>query len=107
MIRRPPRSTLFPYTTLFRSGLPGLALFLALFWRCLRCARLARQRAIEHALPAELSLFAAGIEASLVGFPLAACFHPVSYQFYFYYVASLAVATKGIVHRVFAPGMST
>src|SRR2546430_8503194 len=25
MIRRPPRSTLFPYTTLFRSDLPGLA----------------------------------------------------------------------------------
>src|SRR3712207_4915782 len=24
MIRRPPRSTLFPYTTLFRSHLPGL-----------------------------------------------------------------------------------
>src|SRR5260370_8579495 len=23
MIRRPPRSTLFPYTTLFRSGIPG------------------------------------------------------------------------------------
>src|SRR2546422_2159220 len=36
MIRRPPRSTLFPYTTLFRSltvdlydGLPGVTLFLA------------------------------------------------------------------------------
>src|SRR5258705_10033338 len=26
MIRRPPRSTLFPYTTLFRSRLVGLAL---------------------------------------------------------------------------------
>src|SRR5437899_3371086 len=25
MIRRPPRSTLFPYTTLFRSGLLGLS----------------------------------------------------------------------------------
>src|SRR2546427_8101058 len=25
MIRRPPRSTLFPYTTLFRSRLPGRA----------------------------------------------------------------------------------
>src|SRR2546428_9992452 len=25
MIRRPPRSTLFPYTTLFRSGLRGAA----------------------------------------------------------------------------------
>src|SRR3989442_13586638 len=24
MIRRPPRSTLFPYTTLFRSDLPGV-----------------------------------------------------------------------------------
>src|SRR3712207_7934927 len=24
MIRRPPRSTLFPYTTLFRSGLAGI-----------------------------------------------------------------------------------
>src|SRR3712207_8868591 len=33
MIRRPPRSTLFPYTTLFRSVLPGLgdkAVFLAI-----------------------------------------------------------------------------
>src|SRR2546427_4858048 len=29
MIRRPPRSTLFPYTTLFRSPLPGLAGLLA------------------------------------------------------------------------------
>src|SRR2546421_5368700 len=26
MIRRPPRSTLFPYTTLFRSGLPEMPL---------------------------------------------------------------------------------
>src|SRR5215207_11284447 len=26
MIRRPPRSTLFPYTTLFRSGRPGALL---------------------------------------------------------------------------------
>src|SRR2546422_6665992 len=26
MIRRPPRSTLFPYTTLFRSGLVGVSL---------------------------------------------------------------------------------
>src|SRR5699024_11244634 len=26
MIRRPPRSTLFPYTTLFRSGCEGMAI---------------------------------------------------------------------------------
>src|SRR5256885_13045057 len=30
MIRRPPRSTLFPYTTLFRSGLLGCALLCVL-----------------------------------------------------------------------------
>src|SRR3712207_6965246 len=29
MIRRPPRSTLFPYTTLFRSPMPFLAALLA------------------------------------------------------------------------------
>src|SRR5687768_18053766 len=29
MIRRPPRSTLFPYTTLFRSGVVGLELVAA------------------------------------------------------------------------------
>src|SRR3712207_8479714 len=37
MIRRPPRSTLFPYTTLFRSsegiaGVPRLALFRVRWW---------------------------------------------------------------------------
>src|SRR2546429_4915571 len=34
MIRRPPRSTLFPYTTLFRSSLHGRA-----SWAARRCAR--------------------------------------------------------------------
>src|SRR5258707_10319479 len=33
MIRRPPRSTLFPYTTLFRSGRRTVVLSR---WRCLR-----------------------------------------------------------------------
>src|SRR5438034_7993302 len=36
MIRRPPRSTLFPYTTLFRSG-SSLRLLQA--WRVPRCTR--------------------------------------------------------------------
>src|SRR2546428_39434 len=37
MIRRPPRSTLFPYTTLFRS--PDDVFFVASFTLCLRRAR--------------------------------------------------------------------
>src|SRR2546429_5104016 len=32
MIRRPPRSTLFPYTTLFRSGLTPYEFFGTGFW---------------------------------------------------------------------------
>src|SRR3712207_7311968 len=42
MIRRPPRSTLFPYTTLFRSDWEGGLSWLAHF-------KLAGQLAVEHA----------------------------------------------------------
>src|SRR5256885_11092931 len=44
MIRRPPRSTLFPYTTLFRSGWQAVA------WR----APSVRVRAVQGALGIEL-----------------------------------------------------
>src|SRR5438309_6046972 len=36
MIRRPPRSTLFPYTTLFRSMRPSLVLFLVLWLKLVK-----------------------------------------------------------------------
>src|SRR5438445_8018593 len=39
MIRRPPRSTLFPYTTLFRSGLPAGWDPSCLYGRVLRVGR--------------------------------------------------------------------
>src|SRR5260370_2172504 len=46
MIRRPPRSTLFPYTTLFRSSLVTLIIVVGLFfglftvvWWIVRCAK--------------------------------------------------------------------
>src|SRR2546422_4987366 len=43
MIRRPPRSTLFPYTTLFRSAVPASCLGAALGQRCAgRCVYPAR-----------------------------------------------------------------
>src|SRR3712207_8208618 len=48
MIRRPPRSTLFPYTTLFRSSEPGLA----------RDVRAARTYLLEEAgVPADRLLY--------------------------------------------------
>src|SRR2546427_9095227 len=54
MIRRPPRSTLFPYTTLFRSGVEGLRAARDLHHRqrlALRrahCAGRQRNRSEEH-----------------------------------------------------------
>src|SRR5260221_10061659 len=44
MIRRPPRSTLFPYTTLFRSLLAGTAVETAAARRRARCRRVPRNR---------------------------------------------------------------
>src|SRR5256885_10806143 len=51
MIRRPPRSTLFPYTTLFRSMLPisacALCMFSCIAWACfISSLRLPRMRAL-------------------------------------------------------------
>src|SRR4051812_49981080 len=51
MIRRPPRSTLFPYTTLFRSGLLGLPGVPQRSVHCGLCGRLrrrVRRRSEEH-----------------------------------------------------------
>src|SRR3989442_11844609 len=51
MIRRPPRSTLFPYTTLFRSLVKSISLsvamiillvFKSMFW-CLICGQIGHQ----------------------------------------------------------------
>src|SRR2546430_6025398 len=73
MIRRPPRSTLFPYTTLFRSylqaaldmGITGLLLLCAYFahvWRGLRA--LAKDPAVAPALRGFYQGAAAGLARS-------------------------------------------
>src|SRR3712207_6062099 len=50
MIRRPPRSTLFPYTTLFRSSLPdGLVVADEIALREARLARLVEAKAVLEA----------------------------------------------------------
>src|SRR3712207_8981751 len=43
MIRRPPRSTLFPYTTLFRSGLPDPLSGYGVGWRLAQAAGVGRR----------------------------------------------------------------
>lgn len=78
-------------------GLPGLALFLALFATCLGSVRSVARS--TRSTPGEIFHLSEGIEISLLAFALAACFHPVAYQFYFYYPAGLAVALKTIHDR--------
>lgn len=75
-------------------GLPGLALFVLLLRGCWRAARAAR-----NAPDPALGPLAEGIEISLVGFAVAACFHPAAYQFYFYFLAGLAVAARTVAAR--------
>src|SRR2546427_30804 len=63
MIRRPPRSTLFPYTTLFRSGLARLQLAKALL------ARSALKLTVPLAAVAEPGVASVTVAEQLVGLP--------------------------------------
>jgi O-antigen ligase len=75
-------------------GLPGLLLFTWLHVMCFRGARAVERRAARDPALRHLGYLAAGIQISLAAFFVAAMFHPIAYQFYFFTVAGLAVALK-------------
>jgi O-antigen ligase len=75
-------------------GLPGLLLFAWLHIRCFRTARRVERQAHRHEVIRPLGPLAAGIQVSLVTFFVAAMFHPIAYQFYFFTIAGLAIALK-------------
>ena len=75
-------------------GLPGIALFLWLLISSFRSARAVERRSARDPSLRHLTIFAAGVQIALVAFVVAACFHPIAYQFYFFCVAGLAVALK-------------
>lgn len=80
-------------------GLPGLLLFLAVFGICIRTARQVMERARLMPEPNTLFYLAEGILVSLLAFAVEAMFHPVAYNFYFYYIAGLAVALRTVCDR--------
>src|SRR3712207_7803873 len=51
MIRRPPRSTLFPYTTLFRSRFSRQAVFRRDGYACQYCGARPRDLTLDHVQP--------------------------------------------------------
>jgi probable O-glycosylation ligase (exosortase A-associated) len=75
-------------------GLPGLILFVWLLAKCFRSARGVERRSARNVSERQLTHLAAGVQISLLGFVVAAFFHPIAYQFYFFAIAGLAVALK-------------
>lgn len=79
-------------------GIPGLVLFAWLHLLCYRTARAVEKRSAKQGTNRDLTLLAAGIQVSLVAFLVAAMFHPIAYQFYFFSIGGLAVALRNIWH---------
>ncbi|HET9361519.1 MAG TPA: O-antigen ligase family protein [Vicinamibacterales bacterium] len=77
-------------------GLPGLALFLWLFVALFRAAGRVRRLAVSNTACRDVGIVAGGVQVALVGFAVAAMFHPVAYQFYFFCIAGLALAVKNV-----------
>jgi len=75
-------------------GLPGIGLFLWLMIASFRSARAVEKRTAKQPALQALTIFASGIQIALAAFAVAAFFHPIAYQFYFFCVAGLAVAVK-------------
>jgi len=75
-------------------GLPGLVLFLALMTLTFTAVRQARTGAEGVPGGAAHRLLVDAIGVSLIVFALEGLFHPVAYNFYFYYVAGLALAAR-------------
>lgn len=75
-------------------GLPGLLLFLLLMAWCFRAVSAVRHGRPQSGVPPDLRWLAEGLAISLATFAVSAVFYPASYEFYFYYLAGLAVGVR-------------
>jgi O-antigen ligase len=76
-------------------GIPGAALFIALLAASFQNARRVRRHATREGWD-DLALLAQSVSISLAAFSVAAFFHPIAYQFYFFCLAGLAVALVNV-----------
>jgi putative inorganic carbon (hco3(-)) transporter len=84
-------------------GLPGLVLFLWLYVATFRAAGKVRRHATRQPSLQTLGVVAQGLQIALLTFGIAALFHPVAYQFYFYCIAGLALAAKNAFRTATEP----
>ena len=75
-------------------GIPGLVLYLLLFVSCAKCAIVVHRRSAGDVGLRELHSLAEAVRTSLLGFGVAALFHPVAYHTVFYYFGAVAVALR-------------
>lgn len=75
-------------------GLPGLLLFVWLHVSCFKSARTVELEASRQPNMRELTHLAQGVQIALIAFAVAAFFHPIAYQFYFFSIGGLALALK-------------
>lgn len=79
-------------------GVPGLLLFLWLMVSTLRSAGEARRLVRSTPELSGVQRIAEGLSVSLWGFAVAAFFYPDGYEFYFYYMAGLAIAARQVAY---------
>lgn len=84
-------------------GLPGLMLLLALLVCSFLNTRFVRRQAARTPGLGDLEVLAQGVSISLAAFTVAAFFHPIAYQFYFFCLAGLAVALVNVSRARVAP----
>lgn len=77
-------------------GLPGVGIFLFLMYTIVRKLRRASREIARVPALEEVRTLLQGLGVSLAGFILSAVFYPDAYQFYFYYIAGLAIAATSI-----------
>jgi probable O-glycosylation ligase (exosortase A-associated) len=77
-------------------GIPGLALFSCLFIALFRTAGRVRRAAVRDPALREVGVVAGTVQLAFVAFAVAAFFHPVAYQFYFFCIAGLALAVENV-----------
>ena len=81
-------------------GVAGLGLFLWLFVSLIQTVTRVRRKALTDPGHRTVAVVAASVRAALLAFAVAAFFHPVAYQFYFFCIAGLALAVHAVFHHV-------
>lgn len=81
-------------------GVTGALVFIWLLFSCIQTTVQVQRQASQAPELKTLAFLAEGIQISLLGFALAAMFHPVAYHPYFYYIAALALAAKAVSRSI-------